>query len=305
MTSCLNIHHKTYLNGKEPWEYPLNNFEVLCDKCHAKEHGKVSQDKFCENPDCLSPKQPIRQCFRCCFACSQKLLEQLVKSERENDINIREAKKSRVSLEELKKLNNDQKKLLEEKIETIVALTQTLEDVPNSDGTDELLIGYNSELAKAEEDLEKFRVEIKTDEKMRIILVGLVLVVIGLLCFSIFTESASSKGVQASTLIVDRIAPPVVETFTLNKVDGFIGQFIEHESRVMDTHTTKGGTVFINLGGKFPKELLTLVIFKSARGAIGKLPQAGQIISYAGIVTLYEGKPRIVIESGGQLTITQ
>lgn len=34
----LNVHHKDYIKGHLPWEYPLNNFETLCHICHKKEH---------------------------------------------------------------------------------------------------------------------------------------------------------------------------------------------------------------------------------------------------------------------------
>jgi hypothetical protein len=34
----LHAHHKQYLKGHKPWEYPLENFESLCDKCHEMVH---------------------------------------------------------------------------------------------------------------------------------------------------------------------------------------------------------------------------------------------------------------------------
>lgn len=35
----LEIHHPTYFNGRKAWEYTCNEVQVLCDKCHKKEHG--------------------------------------------------------------------------------------------------------------------------------------------------------------------------------------------------------------------------------------------------------------------------
>jgi hypothetical protein len=35
----LHVHHKKYSRGKEPWDYPSNNFEVLCVDCHSDEHA--------------------------------------------------------------------------------------------------------------------------------------------------------------------------------------------------------------------------------------------------------------------------
>jgi hypothetical protein len=32
----LHVHHLYYENGSEPWEYPLEAFEALCEDCHKK-----------------------------------------------------------------------------------------------------------------------------------------------------------------------------------------------------------------------------------------------------------------------------
>jgi hypothetical protein len=36
--SQLKVHHKYYLQGKEPWDYPLEAFTTLCEKCHTEEY---------------------------------------------------------------------------------------------------------------------------------------------------------------------------------------------------------------------------------------------------------------------------
>lgn len=54
---CLHLHHKQYLPGREPWEYPPELMETLCENCHAKEHGK---DKPKE-----APAEPPLRCVRC------------------------------------------------------------------------------------------------------------------------------------------------------------------------------------------------------------------------------------------------
>lgn len=33
----LHVHHKTYQFGKEPWDYPDENFITLCWECHESE----------------------------------------------------------------------------------------------------------------------------------------------------------------------------------------------------------------------------------------------------------------------------
>jgi hypothetical protein len=39
--AVLQVHHKKYLAGKAPWEYPLELCETLCRRCHAAEHGQI------------------------------------------------------------------------------------------------------------------------------------------------------------------------------------------------------------------------------------------------------------------------
>lgn len=37
----LQVHHKQYIRGFKPWEYPLELCATLCRGCHAAEHGKI------------------------------------------------------------------------------------------------------------------------------------------------------------------------------------------------------------------------------------------------------------------------
>lgn len=41
----LQVHHKSYINGKAPWEYPYDMCETLCKGCHAAEHGIILPKK--------------------------------------------------------------------------------------------------------------------------------------------------------------------------------------------------------------------------------------------------------------------
>ena len=35
----LQLHHKFYLYGRPPWDYPDNALEPLCGRCHKRRHG--------------------------------------------------------------------------------------------------------------------------------------------------------------------------------------------------------------------------------------------------------------------------
>lgn len=39
--AVLQVHHKQYLPGRKPWQYPLNLCETICSGCHAALHGHI------------------------------------------------------------------------------------------------------------------------------------------------------------------------------------------------------------------------------------------------------------------------
>jgi hypothetical protein len=41
-SQTLNVHHKSYLKGRDPWDYPPDYYVVLCDDCHK--HYHLTQD---------------------------------------------------------------------------------------------------------------------------------------------------------------------------------------------------------------------------------------------------------------------
>lgn len=43
--STLNVHHKTYTKGAEPWEYDEENFVTLCESCHKSNHELIETIK--------------------------------------------------------------------------------------------------------------------------------------------------------------------------------------------------------------------------------------------------------------------
>jgi hypothetical protein len=50
----LQVHHKRYVRGRAPWEYEDDELEVLCDNCHAAEHGKAPR----RAPTCPPVRSP-------------------------------------------------------------------------------------------------------------------------------------------------------------------------------------------------------------------------------------------------------
>lgn len=65
----LNVHHKSYSRGRDPWDYPGTNFLTLCDDCHKKAHQKpsVPLELLVEQGDAHQPQKIL--CPVCRFNC--------------------------------------------------------------------------------------------------------------------------------------------------------------------------------------------------------------------------------------------
>ncbi len=81
-----------------------------------------------------------------------------------------------------------------------------------------------------------------------------------------------------------------------------IGQTVTVEGIVADVHVGRSGAAFIDIGGRFPDNALTAVIFVDD---LGKFPDAkalaGKQVAVSGPVQLYQGKPEIILKSADQL----
>lgn len=44
--TTLNVHHKKYENGKEPWEYKLSDLITLCEDCHKVVEDMKGEEDF-------------------------------------------------------------------------------------------------------------------------------------------------------------------------------------------------------------------------------------------------------------------
>ena len=44
-SKTLNVHHKIYRKGAEPWEYEDENFMTLCEPCHSQTHDFINDIK--------------------------------------------------------------------------------------------------------------------------------------------------------------------------------------------------------------------------------------------------------------------
>jgi hypothetical protein len=55
----LHVHHKSYSKGRDPWDYPDDNFSTLCEDCHKSRHNKAAivSELLVEKSDGVSPQK--------------------------------------------------------------------------------------------------------------------------------------------------------------------------------------------------------------------------------------------------------
>jgi DNA/RNA endonuclease YhcR with UshA esterase domain len=98
-------------------------------------------------------------------------------------------------------------------------------------------------------------------------------------------------------------APALAQTVAPADARAHVGQTVTVEGTVDQVHTARrSGVTFLDLGGRYPNQAFTGVIFKDDAG---KFPEVhaleGKTVDITGKVRLYKGRPEIILRDAGQL----
>lgn len=111
----------------------------------------------------------------------------------------------------------------------------------------------------------------------------------GLLCLLGLCGVLFAGAAQAATISAAEAASHIGQTFTV-------------EGQVGEVHTTTSGITFLDLGGRYPHQLFTAVIFPENAAAFGAVDGlVGSTVDVTGPIQLYRGKPEIILRSKDQL----
>ncbi|WP_293298599.1 hypothetical protein [Pedobacter sp. UBA4863] len=94
-------------------------------------------------------------------------------------------------------------------------------------------------------------------------------------------------------------------TVTAKEVVNYVGKEVTLCDSVYSTRAMENISL-LNIGGKYPKEVITLVVFKSDRAKFEKEPTelyANKRICVTGKVTLYKDKLQIVVNEPKQVKV--
>lgn len=84
-----------------------------------------------------------------------------------------------------------------------------------------------------------------------------------------------------------------------------VGQSVTVESIVTEVHSARSGkATFIDMGGSYPNNAFTAVVFARNIGVVGDVSGlAGKTVDVTGTIQMYEGRPEIVVSSRDQIQV--
>jgi DNA/RNA endonuclease YhcR with UshA esterase domain len=94
------------------------------------------------------------------------------------------------------------------------------------------------------------------------------------------------------------------ETITPRDASQYVGDYVTVAGVVSQVSRSNGGTTFINFGGRFPNHVFYALIFRNHADTFpGVFELQGRNVAITGEVSLYNGKPQIILSSPGQLQV--
>ncbi len=110
------------------------------------------------------------------------------------------------------------------------------------------------------------------------------------------TSMLSHRAVAVSATRDDVITPAAASSY--------MGQTVTIRGVVSDVHVTRADVTFIDMGGRYPDNAFTAVIFAENDGEFPHVRSLdGRTIEITGRVRLHRGKPEIVLRSAEQMKV--
>ena len=83
-----------------------------------------------------------------------------------------------------------------------------------------------------------------------------------------------------------------------------VGEIATVTDRVEGVHQSGKGNIFLNMGGKYPNQAFTAFVPSSSAAQFSNPQQYdGKTVAVSGKITLYRGKPEIIVANVSQIII--
>jgi hypothetical protein len=90
-----------------------------------------------------------------------------------------------------------------------------------------------------------------------------------------------------------------------NAAASHAGQSATVEGIVSEVHTARSGKeTFVDIGGVYPNQTLTVVIFEPSMSAVGDVSGlTSKTVDITGTIQMYQGKPEVIVTSREQIKV--
>jgi exonuclease VII large subunit len=93
------------------------------------------------------------------------------------------------------------------------------------------------------------------------------------------------------------------QTYPYTEAASHAGQNVTIEGPVSEVFTSRRGDTFIDIGGRYPNQQFSGVVFVDDANIVGNVHGLeGKTVDLTGRIRMYRGKPEIVIHSAGQIS---
>jgi exonuclease VII large subunit len=97
-------------------------------------------------------------------------------------------------------------------------------------------------------------------------------------------------------------APALAQTIAPADAKAHVGQTVTIEGPVGNVYTARSGMTFIDIGGRYPDNVFAAVIFADDTAKFPNVKALdGKVVDVTGAVSLYRGKPEIILKSADQV----
>jgi DNA/RNA endonuclease YhcR with UshA esterase domain len=98
-------------------------------------------------------------------------------------------------------------------------------------------------------------------------------------------------------------APAWAAVVPATAASSHVGQSVTVEGLVSEVHVARSGKeTFIDMGGTYPNQTFTGVIFERSMAAVGDVSGlTGKTVDITGTIQMYQGKPEMIVTSRDQI----
>lgn len=108
----------------------------------------------------------------------------------------------------------------------------------------------------------------------------------------------------AGLLLSISVGPALATTIEARDSNSHVGQFVTVDGVVAKVYTRLNRTTYIDIGGRYPNQAISGVIFARDSSAVGDVSSlTGHKVRIAGTIYLFRGFPEIMVTSRNQVRV--